>query len=306
MSAPARDAEIRRLRALRPRRLFARLSGGALVVLVGWAWSSGAFRLADLWTTRSRANLGRFLGEIRPFPLQGRDWDWGIWAGWLRETFGAAAPEAMGSTLALSVAAIVLAGAAAFLLSLPGSRNLAGPQPFAPSPRPLSPVTRAASLAGILAVRGLLIFLRSVPEYVWAFLLLTLLGVGAWPAVLALAIHNTGILGKLFAEVTENMETAAPATLRAAGASRAQLVPLAVVPRNLNRWLLYFFYRWETCVREATVLGLLGFVSLGWYIQDARAGVRYDEMVGFVLLGSVLILAGDFVSGRVRRRIRRS
>jgi len=302
----SRDAAVRRLRARRPRRRFARASGWLFAALGVWAWTSGVFRLADLWTGRSRSNLARFLGEIRPYPLQDREWEWGVWVGWVREVFGGAAGEAIGSTLALSVCAIVLAGAAAFLASLSAARNLAGPQPFASSPRPPSPASRVASVGAILAVRGLLIFLRSVPEYVWAFLLLTLLGVGAWPAVLALAIHNTGILGKLFGEVTENMDVTGPAALRAAGATRAQLVPFAIVPRNLNRWLLYLFYRWETCVREATVLGLLGFVSLGWYIQDARAGARYDEMVGFVLLGSVLILAGDFVSGRVRSRIRRS
>ena len=69
---------------------------------------------------------------------------------------------------------------------------------------------------------------------------------------------------------------------------------------------MYFFYRWETCVREATVLGLLGFVSLGWYIQQARAGVRYDEMVLFVLLGALLILVGDLVSAAARALIRRA
>lgn len=304
MTGQARDLEVRRLRALRPRRTFANLSGAAFLGLAIWAWFGDHFQLSDLWTERSAANLQRFLGEIRPWPLQGHDWDWRVWGAWIRETFLGTAGEAIGSTLALSVSAIVLAGGGAFLLSLLAARNLAGTEPFAPAARAPSPLARLGSRALILGVRGFLIFLRAVPEYVWAFLLLTLLGVGAWPAVLALAIHNAGILGKLFGEVTENMDTGAAFTLRAAGASRAQLVPLVIVPRNLNRWLLYFFYRWETCVREATVLGLLGFVSLGWYIQDARAGVRYDEMVGFVMLGSVLILAGDFVSGRVRRRLR--
>ncbi|MCA9751696.1 MAG: ABC transporter permease subunit, partial [Gemmatimonadetes bacterium] len=208
------------------------------------------------------------------------------------------------STVALSVAAIVLAGLAASVLSLFGARNLAGPEPFAASPRPPGPIARTLHRSLVLAVRGFLILLRAIPEYVWAYLLLTLLGVGAWPAVLALALHNSGILGRLYAETIENLPGEGAATVRAIGATRAQLVPLAVLPRSLNRWLLYFFYRWETCVREATVLGLLGFVSLGWYIQDARAGARYDEMVAFVALGAVIILAGDWVSGRVRARLR--
>jgi phosphonate transport system permease protein len=300
------DARIRELRRTRPRRPFARASGVALAALAAWSWTGGAFAPGDLLTERARANLARFLGEARPWPLQGRDWDWGVWAAWVREVLGPTAADAVGSTVAMSVAAIVLAGAAAGIASLFAARNLAGPEPFAASPRRPSPPRRLASALLVLGVRGALILARSVPEYVWAFLLLTLLGVGPWPAVLALALHNAGILGKLFAEVTENMETGPAAALRATGAGRAALVPLVVVPRNLNRWLLYLFYRWETCVREATVLGLLGFVSLGWYIQDARAGGRYDEMVAFVALGSVIILAGDLVSGSVRRRLRRS
>ena len=301
-----RDGVVRRLRAARPRRRFARFSVWTLLAVAAWSWGSGTFRLADLFTERSGANLRRFLGEIRPWPLQGRDWDWGIWLDWVRDVFHETALDAIAATLGLSVVAIGLAGAAAFVLSLFAARNLAGPEPFASSPRPPSRGVRIGAHIGILLVRGILIFLRAVPEYVWAFLLLTMLGVGPWPAVLALAIHNTGILGKLFGEVTENMASGPAAALRAAGSTRAQLIPLAVVPRNLNRWLLYYFYRWETCVREATVLGLLGFVSLGWYIQDARAGVRYDEMLAFVSLGSAIILAGDFVSSRVRRLIRRS
>lgn len=305
MTAAARAAEIARLRRARPRSLFARGSGAALAALVLWTWTSGTFHFSDLVSDRARVNAARFLGDIRPWPLHGKPWDWGVWAGWLRDTLGHTAAEAIGSTVALSVAAIVLAGAVGAALSLFAARNLAGPEPFAASPRRPSAWVRGASRAAIAVVRGVLIVVRAVPEYIWAFLLLTLLGVGAWPAVLALALHNSGILGRLFAEVTENMDTGAPAALRAAGAGRAALVPLAIVPHNLNRWLLYLFYRWETCVREATVLGLLGFVSLGWYIQDARAGVRYDEMVAYVALGSAIILAGDFVSGRVRRAIRR-
>ena len=80
----------------------------------------------------------------------------------------------------------------------------------------------------------------------------------------------------------------------------------AIVPAGLPRFLLYFFYRWETCVREATVLGMLGMASLGYLILDARAGNRYDEMLFYVLLGVGLVLAGDLVSAAVRRVVRRA
>jgi phosphonate transport system permease protein len=214
--------------------------------------------------------------------------------------------EAVLATLGFSIAAIVLAGLLSGVASLGAARNLATPEPFLPSAAAPGLLRRWAWRAVVGATRVILIFLRAIPEYVWAFLLLNLLGVGAWPAVLALALHNAGILGKLFGETTENLEPHAPRALRALGASRLQIVLAAVFPLALGRWLLYFFYRWETCVREASVLGLLGFVSLGWYIQQSRAGVRYDEMVLFILLGSALILIGDLVSMTARALIRSS
>ena len=73
----------------------------------------------------------------------------------------------------------------------------------------------------------------------------------------------------------------------------------------MPRFLMFFFYRWETCVREATVLGMLGLVSLGFWIQDARARNIYDEMFLFILLGAGLILLGDQLSAIARKFIRK-
>jgi len=149
-----------------------------------------------------------------------------------------------------------------------------------------------------------LILVRSIPEYVWAFILLWLLGVGPWPGVLALALHNSGILGRLFAEVVENGDPRAPRALRALGASRLEIATTAIWPAALNRFLLFFFYRWETCVREATVLGILGFAGLGHYIAEARGAQFWDHLLLWTLVGSAIVLAGDFISALARRWIR--
>jgi phosphonate transport system permease protein len=74
----------------------------------------------------------------------------------------------------------------------------------------------------------------------------------------------------------------------------------------MPRFLLYFFYRWETCVREATVLGILGLASLGWLIDEAQMAFKYDEMVFFILLGVLLVLGGDLISAVCRRLVRRA
>jgi phosphonate transport system permease protein len=276
-----------------------------LALLVAASWIAGRFDPTGWFDDRRRANLVRFLGELRPWPLREGS-EGGTLGSWLAGLWRDGGADAVTSTLAISVAAIVLAGLAGALLSLPAARNFANPRPFLPGGRPAGRLSVAAWNAVVGLTRALLVFLRALPEYVWAFLLLGLLGPTAWPLVLALAIHNTGILGKLTAEVVENTDTAAPSALRGVGATRAQVVLGAILPASLPRFLLYFFYRWETCVREATVLGMLGMASLGYMIMEARAGNRYDEMLFFVLLGVGLVLLGDLVSALVRRAVRRA
>jgi len=298
--------KIRRLHAARPRNRFLRLSIAALALLVCYSWLAGDLGFGGLFGERTARNLDRFLGELRPYPLQGRDWDWGVFADWVQGRVATHAGDAVLVTLALSVAAIVLAGVAAALLSVPAARTVATPEPFLPAPRPPDTAARLAWRIVMTGTRVLLVVLRAIPEYVWAFLMLKLLGPGAWPAVIALALHNAGVLGKLGAEVVENLDPASLRAMRAMGATRRQIAVLGIYPASLNRFLLYFFYRWETCVREATVLGLLGVISLGYWIQDARARVQYDVMLLYIVLGALIILVGDFVSAFARGIIRRA
>ncbi len=74
----------------------------------------------------------------------------------------------------------------------------------------------------------------------------------------------------------------------------------------LPRLLLYFFYRWETCVRESTVLGLLGIVSLGYWIDDARTRGQMDVLLYFVFLGVLIVMVGDGVSSLARGLVRKA
>ncbi len=305
-TADRRDAEIRRLHRERPRSRFVRWSGAALVALVALAWSSPGLRAGDFFSARRLANLERFLRELRPYPLQGRDFDFSIATAWAGEVLNDRGWTAAGVTLAMSVAAIVLAALGALILTPAAARTFASPEPYLPGPRPPGRARRVFWWLVVAAARTLLIFVRSIPEYVLAFIFLAILGPTAWPVVLALALHNSGILGKLTAEVVENLEPAPLRALRGLGASRAQIVVAGIFPLILPRFLLFFFYRWETCVREATVLGMLGTVSLGFWIVDARARNHYDEMFFFVLIGAAIVLAGDLVSQVAREVIRRA
>jgi len=304
MNAMERELRVRRLWQARPRRRFVRLSSWALGLLALYCWFALNFRV-DILTERRAQNLRRFLGELVPYPL--RDgFDLSVAVDWATGLLDKRGLEAAGITMAIAVAAICLAGVVGAILSVPAARNITSPEAFLDDPRPPRRWVRLTWSALGYLTRVLLIFLRSIPEYVWAFLLISMLGPSAWPAVLALAIHNAGILGKLGGDVVENLEGRSLSALRGLGASRRQIVFAAIFPAALSRFLLFLFYRWETCVREATVLGMLGIVSLGYWIQDARARNQYDTMIFLVGIGVAIVLLGDLVSVVARRVVRNS
>ncbi len=127
-----------------------------------------------------------------------------------------------------------------------------------------------------------------------------------WPLVLALAMHNGGILLRLGSEVVDNRPTRAAEVAVAQGGTRRSVFLGSQFPESFNRFLLLLFYRWETCVREATVLGMLGILSLGYVINDARVRLQYDRLLFFALVGCALVLLGDLVSLVVRHLVRRA
>ncbi|MHC5009784.1 MAG: PhnE/PtxC family ABC transporter permease [Planctomycetota bacterium] len=302
-----RERIVRDLYRQRPRSRMVRLSAGLLLGLGVTSWWLGDFQIGSLFTAQKASNLRRFLGEVVPRPLRGEPFDFGVWWQWAGAILDTKGWSATWTTLAISVAAIVLAGLGSLVLCVPAARNFATPEPFAPAGRLPGRARRAAWRAVVVLTRLLLVFLRAIPEYIWAFLLLAVFGPTSWPAVLALAIHNLGILGKLNAETIENVESGPLRALAGLGARRRQIAAVAAFPAVLPRLLLYFFYRWETCVREATVLGMLGIVSLGYYIKfDARPKGRYDEMVFLILLGAAIVIVGDFASAVARRIVRRA
>ncbi len=296
--------DIDHLRRTRPRSRLLRFSLVAWAGLVLYAWLGGDIHVDDFFSARRAENLARFAHvDVVPFALREVDWslfDYADFALGLARDRGF---EGLLATFAISVLAIALAAVGALGLAFLAARNVTSSAPFGDSTEQHKTPTWAIACA---MARGALVLLRAIPEYVWAFLLLAMLGPSAWPAVLALAIHNAGILGKLGAETVENLDPRPLAAWRGAGGSRAQIAWLGALPLAANRFLLYFFYRFETCVREATVLGMLGVVSLGYWIQDSRSKQFYDEMIVFVALGAALVLAADFTSALVRRALRRA
>ncbi len=300
----SRQNRIDDLRRSRHRSRFLRVSLLVAIGLVAWAWTAGDLYESVLTSEQRKANLERFVGKMTPKPVR-ESGDWSEFTPWvvkmLTEGEGL---KAAGITFALATAAAALSGFFA-LLFLPGAaRNLTTPDPL-----DIVGGRRGGLFTGIWTLlnkltRILFVFTRSLPEYILGFLLISVLGPHPWALVLALAIHNFGILGRLGAEVVENAPPAAARTVIAHGGGRLGAYLAALLPDAFNRMIVYFFYRWETCVREATVLGMLGVVSLGYLITQSKAGRAFDNMVFFVLLGALIVLAGDILSAVVRRWLR--
>ena len=151
------------------------------------------------------------------------------------------------------------------------------------------PVWRAAP------ARGLANLLRSIPELVWAALMVLAVGLGPNAGTLALALHTTGVLGRLYAEALENTPATAAHAIRAAGGGRLVAFCYGTLPGVWSQLLAYGLYRWENNIRMASILGLVGAGGLGQMLhvhlslfQEARASTVILAMLCLVLLVDAL------------------
>ena len=294
-----RQPDVAQLWKLRGSSLFLRSS--LLVVLIGGSMSwllEDRWGAGISWEQRMR-NLDRFTGEIVPYPVREADGDWGEFGPWLGEKMSEGGSEAVWQTFHLGTASILLAGVLALIGTRFAARSLASSVPR--GVRDGSPAWRAI-LGSVL--RGAAMLGRAMPEFILAFLLLRIFGPTVWALIIALAIHNGGILLRLGAEVIDNAPCRASSVILAQGGSRTSVYVGALVPAGFSRLVLFLFYRWESCIREATVLGMLGVASLGFLISDARVSFFYDEMVLLVALGAALVFFGDLTSDFVRYKLR--
>ena len=151
--------------------------------------------------------------------------------------------------------------------------------------------------------RGLLSFLRAVPDVVFALVFVTAVGLGPFPGVLALVLHNIGVMGKLWAETVEDADPGPPTALRSAGAGRLQVAVHALLPSVTPQLVGLLLYRFDVNVRSSLVLGLVGAGGIGFLINQSIQLFRFDEMLTHILVVLVLIVAVDQLSAQVRRRL---
>lgn len=242
-----------------------------------WLLVPAAFIARPISANWSAANLAQFLRDCIPAPLRQ---DWPLektqrWLLWLGEQIA----SGTWNTLLLAQIALVLTGIFALLASTLNSSHF---------------VSGMARRAG----DGLLLVLRSLPEYLLNFIGLIVLGPSMLPAIVALTLHNGAIIGHLLGRHSDEIgEPAIPAGPLGRFAYH-------YVPTLYQRFLAYCFYRWEIIIRETAMLGILGIPTLGFYIDSAFQFLRFDVALILIAVSAGLTLAADFISRRLRRNLR--
>jgi len=248
--------------------------GLALLLLVVASFWSLNLQWAQFLSLEAARSMGRFIAEFFPPDLS---------PGFLRKV-------ALGTweTLAMSALGTVLAAAAGLALALPASRLHAAETAWARAP-----------------TRALLNVLRAVPELVWAGLLLIAAGLGPFAGTLALAVHTTGVLGRLFAETLENAPPGPGAALRAQGVGKGLVFLYASLPQVLPQLLSYTLYRWENNIRAAAVLGVVGAGGLGQMLAFHMGLFQMGKTA--TVLGAMLLMVAlvDSLSYASRRWLMR-
>ena len=163
--------------------------------------------------------------------------------------------------------------------------------------------TTAPNRAVYQAARSVLSVLRAVPDIVFALIFVTAVGLGPFAGVLALICHNTGVMGKLWAEAMEEIDRGPQEALRSAGATRLQQVSGATIPMVVPQWSGLLLYRFDVNVRSSLVLGLVGAGGIGLLINRSIQDFRFDQMLTQILVVLVLIIVVDQVSAFIRRRL---
>jgi len=151
--------------------------------------------------------------------------------------------------------------------------------------------------------RGILSFFRAVPDIVFALIFVTAVGLGPFAGVLALILHNTGVMGKLWSEAMEDIDPGPEQALRTAGASRWQVVANATIPSVLPQFTGLLLYRFDVNVRSSLVLGLVGAGGIGLLINKAIKTFQFDEMMTYLIIVLVLIVVVDLASAWIRKRL---
>ncbi|MEM7207659.1 MAG: phosphonate ABC transporter, permease protein PhnE [Pseudomonadota bacterium] len=152
-------------------------------------------------------------------------------------------------------------------------------------------------------IRRLMDSARAINEIVFALFFVVAVGLGPFAGVMALFIHNTGIVAKLFSEAVEAIDPRPVEGIRATGAGRLHEVIFGIVPQVIPLWSSFALYRFETNVRAATVLGIVGAGGIGHYLFENIRSFLYAETAAIVLIIVVSVTIIDLISAQLRKKL---
>lgn len=225
--------------------------------------------------------LGEYISKTIPdlrWETLGEDlanWFW-RWKIWLKLLF---------ETILIAYMATVLGVIGGFLLSFPAARNLA------PNKWVLWITRRYLEIA------------RTVPELVWALIFVFCFSVGPMAGVLAIGLHATGALGKLYSEVNENIDMRPLEGVKAAGGTWFDQVRYGAVPQVLPNIISYTLLRFEINVRASSIIGYVGAGGLGQEFRTAMSFQEYTDLSALFLIIFVTVMVIDYGSEKLRHRI---
>ena len=226
-------------------------------------------------------NVGRFFtSDIVPAPLRDGGGGWEALWPWLEQILVQQALPGIGVTIVLTQIALVITGVLTLLAFPLVSRHFTG------------------RIGGTLG-HVLLVVARSTPEYLLAYILLQLWGPSMLPAVVALALHNGGIIGHLIGRRSNEIRLRHDAP-----ESRLERYGYEILPRVYGPFLAFLFYRWEIIMRETAILGILGITTLGFYVDSAMEAIRFDVAMLLIVVTAALNIGVDALARYLRRRLR--
>jgi phosphonate transport system permease protein len=253
-----------------PRDGAAQIAGRVLAVLaaaalLGWSYRGAEIRLLDL--AQYGGNMVKYLeGFLHPSFAEWRDY-----------------LEQMIVTVHIAIWATFLAVVFAVPLSLAASSNVAPVWVRQP-------------------VRRVMDAFRAINEMVFAMMFISAVGLGPFAGMLALFVHTLGVLTKLFSEAVEAADPRPVEGIRATGAGVLDEIRFGIIPQVMPLWASYALYRFESNVRSASVVGIVGAGGIGMVLWDAIRSFRYDETSAILLIVVITVVLLDLVSARIRAR----
>jgi phosphonate transport system permease protein len=240
-----------------------------VVILLIFVYLSMRLTEFDLTKFKDFRNMIDFLSQW--FPM-----DFSLLPAMLQDTLETLAMAFLGSVLGLVIA---------LPLSFVAARNTA------PS-KVLFQFSRVA-----------LSFVRSIPEIVFGLILLTTLGLGPFPAVIAIMFHNIGVFGKLISELIEAADPGPQEAMKAVGAKKWIAYLFSVMPQIWPNVLSQFFYRFEVAIRTSLILGFIGGGGIGQRLFSDFKTFQYSSVSLDVFIIMIMVILIDFLASYVRNRI---